>query len=125
MDIPSLVEKTIGIYFLIIALSLIIRPDLWQKMINRITLESGGQRTYFFFSLRTGFFSFYLTKIFILKKYNIELISDIKDFFKKTSDIREALGLNTDEYLIELSGIFHKYKIYLYKKYPSSPRRFF
>lgn len=52
-----------------------------------------------------------IIEIFILKKYNIELITDITDFFNKTTDIREAFGLNTDEYLIELSGIFQKYKM--------------
>lgn len=54
MDIPSLVEKTIGLYFFIIALSLIIRPSLWLKMINRMIQEDSGQRTYFFFSLIVG-----------------------------------------------------------------------
>lgn len=54
MDIPSLVEKTIGLYFLIISLSLIIRPSLWLKIVNRIVQEDSGQRTYFFFSLIVG-----------------------------------------------------------------------
>jgi len=54
MDFPTLVEKTIGSYFLIISLSLIIRPVLWQKMINRMVQEDSGQRTYFFFSLIVG-----------------------------------------------------------------------
>ena len=54
MNIPSLVEKTIGLYFLILAISLIIRPSLWLKMIKRMLLEDSGQRTYFFFSLIVG-----------------------------------------------------------------------
>jgi len=54
MDIPFLVEKTIGLYFFIIALSLLIRPLLWLKMIKRMIQEDSGQRTYFFFSLMVG-----------------------------------------------------------------------
>ena len=54
MNIPSLVEKTIGLYFLILAISLIIRPSLWLKMIKRMLQEDSGQRTYFFFSMIVG-----------------------------------------------------------------------
>lgn len=54
MDFPTLVEKTIGSYFLILAISLIIRPALWLKMLNKIVQEDSGQRTYFFFSLIVG-----------------------------------------------------------------------
>jgi hypothetical protein len=105
MDIPSLVEKTIGIYFLIIALSLIIRPDLWQKMINRITLDNGGQRTYFFFSLFLGivvslthniwdFTSAILVTVFgwaLLIKSSIAFI--YPEFFKKILPSGEKMGI--------------------------------
>ncbi len=105
MDIPSLVEKTIGIYFLIIALSLIIRPDLWLKMVNRITVESSGQRTYFFFSLLVGivvtlshniwdFNSAILVTVFgwaLLLKSTIAFI--YPEFFKTVLPSNKKLGI--------------------------------
>lgn len=105
MDIPSLVEKTIGIYFFIIALSLIFRPDLWFKMVNRITLENGGQRTYFFFSLLVGivvilshniwdFTSAILVTVFgwaLLLKSTIAFI--YPELFKKVLPSNEKMGI--------------------------------
>lgn len=52
-----------------------------------------------------------IIEVFIVKKFNLDLINDINDFYSKTTDIREALGLSWDEYLIELAGIFFKYKM--------------
>ncbi len=52
-----------------------------------------------------------IIEIFIVKKFNIDLINDINDFYSKTTDIREAIGLNWDDFLIELSYIFYKYKM--------------
>ena len=105
MDIPSLVEKTIGIYFFIIAISLIIRPDLWLNMIKRITLENGSQRTYFFFSLFIGivvtlthniwdFTSAILVTVFgwaLLIKSSIAFI--YPEFFKKVLPSSEKMDL--------------------------------
>lgn len=53
-----------------------------------------------------------IIEIFIVKKFNLDMIKDINDFYSKTTDIREALGLSWDEYLIELSSIFLKYKMH-------------
>jgi hypothetical protein len=53
-----------------------------------------------------------IIEVFIVKKFNIDLINDIMDFYSKTTDIREALGLSWDDYLIELSAIFFKYKMH-------------
>lgn len=53
-----------------------------------------------------------IIEVFIVKKFNIDLINEINDFYSKTTDIREALGLSWDEYLIELSAIFLKYKMH-------------
>lgn len=52
-----------------------------------------------------------IIEIYIIKKFNIDLLTDIKDFYSKTTDIREALGLSSEEYLNELSSIFYKYKL--------------
>ncbi len=53
-----------------------------------------------------------ILEIFILKKFNIDMINNIEDFYSKTSDIREALDLSCDEYLTELSALFFKYKMH-------------